>query len=100
MKKRKVMENSKVREFMFYRTANQVLIDNAMNVASALIGFGNALEESAEEQDKDRVFIRNLLRLPNARIENSTKLMEFHDSMRKDIVRLIIDVKYDLKGAV
>lgn len=98
MKRRRVMENSKVREFMFYRTANQVLIDNAMNVASALIGFGNVLEESAEEQD--RVFIRDLLRLPNARIENSPKLMEFHDSMRQDIVRLILDVKYDLRGAV
>ena len=99
MKKRKVMENSKVREFMFYRTSNQVLIDNAMNMASALIGFGNALEEQSAEEN-DRVFISNLLRLPNAKIENSPKLMEFHDSMRKDIVQLIIDVKYDLKGAV
>lgn len=97
MKRRRIMENSKVREFMFYRTSNQVLIDNAMNVASSLIGFGESLEN---QLDEDRVFINKLLRLTNSRIENCTKLMEYHDSMRKDIVRLIIDVKYDLRGAV
>ena len=98
MKRRIILGESKVREFMFYRTGNQVLIDNAMSVAAGLIGFGDSLEKSAEENDG--VFISNLLRLPNARIANCPKLMEFHDSMQKDIVKLLMDVKYDLRGAV
>lgn len=98
MKKRTVTDNSKVREYMFYRTGNQVLIDNAMRIATGLVGFGNSLCESAEEKDAE--FIQGLLRLPATKVANCSKLMEFHDSMRDDIVRLIIDVKRDLKGVV
>ena len=98
MKKRTITDNSKVREYMFYRTGNQVLIDNAMRIVTGLVGFGNSLCESAEEKDAE--FIQGLLRLPANKVANCSKLMEFHDSMRDDIVRLIIDVKRDLKGAV
>ena len=98
MKKRTITDNSKVREYMFYRTCNQVLIDNAMMIVTGLVGFGNSLDKSAE--DRDAEFIRDLVRLPATKIANCSKLMEFHDSMRDDIVRLIIGVKRDLKGAV
>ena len=98
MKKRTITDNSKVREYMFYRTCNQVLIGNAMMIATGLVGFGSSLDKSAE--DRDAEFIRDLVRLPATKIANCSKLMEFHDFMRDDIVRLIIDVKRDLKGAV
>lgn len=98
MKKRKCMEDSKVREYMFYRTGNVVLIDNALTVATALVGFGHSIDKSIEEQDA--VFIQNLVRLPAFRVTNCSKLMDYSKSMADDIVRLILDVKGDLRGAV
>lgn len=97
MKRNVSMDNSKVREFMFYRTGNQVLIDSAMKVAAGLIGFGDSLKTPEEN---DRVFIQKFIRLPMSKIENNAILMGYHDSMRKDIVRLILDVRMDLVGAV
>ena len=93
--RRTAMMDSKVVEYMYYRTANSVLIENAMNIAASLIGFGSVLGEDAEE--KDRVFIQKLLKLPNYTIANCPKLVQYHETMRDRIVELIVNVKQDLK---